>query len=199
MFYRFTRAVLGILIRIWFRLELYGTEYVPNQGGYIFCCNHVSAWDPLIICQGIPGRFHLRYIAKAELFENPFLRFLLKALGAFPVSRGNGDTGAIDTAVSIVQDGGVLGIFPEGTRSPDNNLLRFKSGLALIASRTQSDIFPCAITFTEGRKFRSRIIVTYGPLLPYQELGMETGAPRELKDATRKIQETVQTLKNQHQ
>lgn len=71
-------------------------------------------------------------MAKAELFEIPVLKHVIRWLKAFPVSRGTGDTTAIETAMQVIRDGEVLGLFPEGTRSKDGNLLRFKSGLALI-------------------------------------------------------------------
>ena len=199
MFYNIAHIVVGILWRLWFRLEFYGLENVPKEGGFIFCCNHISGLDPTIVCLGVPRKYKLRFMGKAELFEVPFLKHIIRWLGVFPVSRGTGDTTAISTAADIIAKGGVLGIFPEGTRSPDGSLLRFKSGLSLIASQTKADIFPCAIIYTQGKKFRSRVIVNYGPVIPYQSLGFSTGAPRELKEATRIVQAAVEHLKAQHQ
>ena len=196
MFYSIAHFVVGLLWRIWFRLDIRGRENVPQAGPFVFCSNHVSALDPTIVCLGVPSRIKLRFIGKAELFRNPFLRLLLgRGRGAFPVERGSGDTGAIDKAVAIVKNGGVLGIFPEGTRSPDGSLLRFKSGMSLIVSQTEADVLPCCITYLNGRKFRSHVIVNYGPVIPFASLGFSgSGSPRELKAATRLIRGAVENL-----
>ena len=95
-----------------------------------------------------------------ELFQNPFVGFIIRHLGAFPVARGKGDTSAIDTAVETVKNGRVLGLFPEGTRSHDDQLLRFKSGAAVIASQSGGDLLPAAIWY-ECKKFRSRVVIRY--------------------------------------
>ena len=87
MFYNIAHIVVGILWRLWFRLEFYGLENVPKEGGFIFCCNHISGLDPTIVCLGVPRKYKLRFMGKAELFEVPFLKHIIRWLGVFPVSR----------------------------------------------------------------------------------------------------------------
>lgn len=197
MFYKVAIFVVGVIWRFWFDLKIFGKENEPAEGGYILASNHCSAIDPMIVCQGI-RRHNIRFMAKAELFDIRLLAPVIRALGAFPVSRGAGDQSAIETAVETIREGKVLGLFPEGTRSKDGQLLRFKSGLALIAQRTGAGVLPVSITYTGGRRFRSRVVVTYGAFLPYQALGFESGEPKELKEVTRKLHGVMEELKRQN-
>lgn len=195
-FYTVAHTAVNILWHLWFKLELKGRENVPKSGPFVFCSNHVSGLDPTIVCLGVPTRIKLRFIGKAELFENPFLRILFeKGLGCFPIERGSADMGALDKAINIVKDGGALAIFPEGTRSKDGYLLRFKSGMSLIVQQTKADVLPCNITYLDGKKFRGRVVVNYGPVIPYETLGFsDSQSPRELKSATRLIRAEVEKL-----
>ncbi len=195
-FYTVAHTAVNILWHLWFKLELRGRENVPKSGPFVFCSNHVSGLDPTIVCLGVPTRIKLRFIGKAELFENPFLRILFeKGLGCFPIERGSADMGALDKAINIVKDGGALAIFPEGTRSKDGYLLRFKSGMSLIVQQTKADVLPCNITYLDGKKFRGRVVVNYGPVIPYETLGFsDSQSPRELKSATRLIHAEVEKL-----
>ncbi|MBE6898627.1 MAG: 1-acyl-sn-glycerol-3-phosphate acyltransferase [Ruminococcaceae bacterium] len=196
MFYTIAHTAVNILWHLWFRLELRGTENVPKNGPFVFCSNHVSGLDPTIVCLGVPTRIKLRFIGKAELFKNPFLRILfVNGLGCFPIERGTADMGALDKAINIVKDGGALAIFPEGTRSKDGYLQRFKSGLSLIVQQTKADVLPCNVTYLDGKKFRGRVVVNYGPVIPFETLGFsDTQSPRELKGATRIICSKVEEL-----
>lgn len=195
MFYSIAWNAVKLLWSIWFKLEIRGKENVPKNGPFIFCSNHVSGLDPTIVCLAVPSRIKLRFIGKAELFRNPFLRILFEKLGCFPIERGTADMNALDKAVNIVKDGGVLAIFPEGTRSPDGTLLRFKSGMALITQQTKADVLPCNITYMNGKKFRSKVIVNVGEVIPFETLGFsDSQSPRELKGATRKIRAVVEQL-----
>ena len=196
MFYTIAHTAVNILWHLWFRLELHGTENVPKSGPFVFCSNHVSGLDPTIVCLGVPTRIKLRFIGKAELFKNPFLRILfVNGLGCFPIERGTADMGALDKAINIVKDGGALAIFPEGTRSKDGYLQRFKSGLSLIVQQTKADVLPCNVTYLDGKKFRGRVVVNYGPVIPFETLGFsDTQSPRELKGATRIIRSKVEEL-----
>lgn len=197
IFYKVAISFLGFMWGLWFDLKLYGRENEPKEGGYILASNHCSSFDPMIIPKGIK-RNYIHFMAKAELFDIKILGTLIRWLCAFPVSRGTGDTSAIDTAIKVISDKEILGLFPEGTRSQDGNLQRFKSGLALIAHKTGASVLPVTITYTNGKKFRSKVVVNYGKLIPYEELGFTTGEPRELKEATRLLHGVMENLKIQY-
>ncbi|MBC8545384.1 1-acyl-sn-glycerol-3-phosphate acyltransferase [Clostridiaceae bacterium NSJ-31] len=183
---------MGTAMRIWHRISVEGVENLPDHGGYIICSNHRTNLDPLYIAW--KGQFQLYFMAKAELFHVPVLGFLIKRLGAFPVERGKGDTSAIDHAIEILQSGRVLAIFPEGTRSKDGKLLRGKSGISLIASRSGADVLPVGIKYTEPVKFRSKIVIRYGKLIPNSELTIVDNKPSDIKAATTRIMSAIGAL-----
>ena len=196
MFYTLAWNAVRLLWSIWFKLEIRGRENVPKSGPFVFCSNHVFALDPTIVCLSVPTKIKLRFLGKAELFKNPFLRLLLEGgLKAFAIERGTADTAALDKAVNIVKDGGVLAIFPEGTRSPDGYLQRIKSGMSLIVQQTKANVLPVNITYLNGKKFRSHVIVNVGEVIPNETLGFtDSQSPRELKAATRVIRAAVEKL-----
>jgi len=190
--YWFGRAVCNVFINILFRMKYEGRENVPEDRGFILASNHRSNFDPLCVVQGVKKQ--LRFMAKAELFRGAFLRWLLLSLGAFPVQRGAGDTGAMDNAAQIVRDGGVLAIFPEGHRSKDGVPLRARSGVGMVAAQTGADVLPCAVVFGDKLRFRCTIRVVYGKLIPHEELGLDAGSPSSIRKASKRIMDDIIAL-----
>ena len=107
------------LFRLWFRMHVSGAEHIPAEGRRSLRPNHKSFWDSFFI--GVCTRRHVRFMAKTELIEARYGRLLVR-LGAFPVRRGQADEDALETARVILEQGGLLALFPEGTRirDPDN-------------------------------------------------------------------------------
>ncbi|MFW6269781.1 MAG: lysophospholipid acyltransferase family protein, partial [Bacillota bacterium] len=96
----------------------------------------------------------IHFMAKEELFKNPVLGYLLRKIGQFPVKRGKPDRAALKKAFEILKNGGILGIFPEGTtRGKNQELRKAKSGAVLIPIKTETPILPVGINFT-GRKLK---------------------------------------------
>lgn len=166
MFYKIMRWIVYPFIRLFIRVEYHGAENVPKNKGYILCANHISIADMFAIAVPIKGQ--ICYMAKGELFKFAPLKWFFTALGSFAVKRGQGDTGAIDKACNIIEKGGVLGIFPEGTRSKTGEPGKAKSGIALIAMRTKADILPVSIKYSTGTfKLFCKATVRVGELIPY--------------------------------
>ena len=187
MFYHFAKWVTTV-IRIFFVKATYiGRENLPAEGGYIIACNHRSMWDPVLLAQGVRRQIH--FMGKAELFSNVFLRCLMNLLGVISVDRGTGDSNAITRSEEVIRKGGLLGIFPEGTRSPDGKPLRPKSGMALIARATGAGIVPCAVVYEKKEKLHRRHIrVKYGRPISYEELGFgEDQGTASLKRASKLV------------
>ena len=135
------------------------------------------------------------FMAKEELFRNKFFGWLIRKLGAFPVTRGAGDNGVIETAEQYVRSGRVLMIFPEGTRSKDGRVGRGKTGVALIAAQTGAPVVPVGITFTGKLHFRSKIIVRFGTPIQAAELALgEDPKPRELAALKNRIMTEIKGL-----
>ena len=144
MGYKIVRAVLDFIFFVIFRLHVEGRENVPQTGAIIVAPNHKSDWDPPLIGVAFNTRI-IHYMAKEELFKNPFLGWLIRQFGTFPVKRGTVDRTAIRRAIRELKAGNPLGIFPEGTRIRRDGLGRFHSGMASLALMTGTPVVPVAV------------------------------------------------------
>ncbi|MCM3627431.1 1-acyl-sn-glycerol-3-phosphate acyltransferase [Paenibacillus glycanilyticus] len=140
MLYGIFRAVFNFLYGLLFRLEVHGLGNIPKEGSVILCSNHISLLDPPAVGIRVPRKVH--YMAKSELFKIPVFGPLIRAWGAFPVKRGVGKD-AIRSALNLLGEGKVMGIFPEGTRNSDGAAA--KKGAAMIAYRSGAAIIPVAV------------------------------------------------------
>lgn len=143
--YWIVRAVFQPFFHLYFRLSRVGREHIPD-GPVIFASNHRSFLDPFII--GTMSRRPLYYVAKEELFKKPLQAWFLNSLGAFPVSRGNGDTETIETAKAILARGDSVLIFPEGTRVRPGPPGRAKRGVGRLVLETGVPVVPLALIGT---------------------------------------------------
>lgn len=145
--YAVVRSLVVAFMRVWFRLSITGAEHIPAEGAALVTPNHKSFWDSFFV--GAATRRQLRFMGKSELFEGgrgP----LLVALGAFPVRRGTSDEEALETARVILRQGGLLSLFPEGTRVRDpSELGEPRRGAARLALETGAPLVPAAITGTD--------------------------------------------------
>ncbi len=197
---RLRRVILAIvrpLLRLFFPYRIVGAENLPTAGNgqrLMLCCNHISVLDPVFLLAA--QRQPISFMAKSELFSNRFNRWLLgTVMGAFPVERGKGDTGAVEHAEALVESGTILGIFPQGTCRRTRELGLPKSGAALIACRTQATVIPaCLVTKSfHVRPFR-RVTVVFGKPLTPQELQLENTAHPQLRPASRKLMGSIDAL-----
>jgi len=136
-----------------------GRENVPLEGPLLVVSNHLNNADPPIVGAGIARR-RIRWMAKIELFKLP-LGLIIRLWGAFPVRRFDADLAAMLNAERILKRGGVIGMFPEGTRSRTGYMGPPHPGTAMIALRSGATIVPCAITGTE--RLRNPLIVFRRP------------------------------------
>ena len=155
--------VLGFFLRFLHPTTVEGLEKLPRSG-VLLCPNHSSNWDPVLLGTRLPVNYRLHAMAKEELFRNPILGWIIRKLGAFPVSRGSNDISTVRTAIQVIKDGDNLLIFPEGTvvRNGvgyiDGLPAHAKAGVAMIGVRTGATLVP---VFMDGEKklfHRTRII-----------------------------------------
>lgn len=145
--YAFVRAMVAPFLRLYFRMHVSGVEHVPTAGAAIIAPNHKSFLDSFFIAVRIPRQ--LRFMAKTELIEARYGGLLVR-LGAFPVRRGQSDSDALETAREILRQGGLLALFPEGTRIRDPDQLGHpRRGAGRLALESGAPLVPCAITGTE--------------------------------------------------
>lgn len=190
MMYRITRVLTRLAFLLLFRLRAIGLENIPTEGAVIICCNHKSNLDPPILATPLDRKVH--YMAKEELFKVPILGWLIKTYGAFPVKRGGVSKDAIRSALRILEDGHVLGIFPEGSRRSTGMA---KKGAASFAIRSSATVIPAAIigSYVPLR----RMSVVYGK--PLDLSAYADGSAANLEMVTEKIMEAIRELISQHE
>jgi 1-acyl-sn-glycerol-3-phosphate acyltransferase len=183
--YALVRSLLAPLLRLWFRVRISGTEHIPAQGAAIIAPNHKSFLDAFFVA--IATHRHVRYMAKTELFKGP-LGWLFARLGAFPVRRGEADAEAMRTARLILEQGGLLVIFPEGTRVEDPHALGSPHhGAGRLALQTRAPIVPAAIAGTQKLWLGPipkprRVQLSFLPAIEPQQLAGRPDAVSELID-----------------
>lgn len=185
--YQACKVLLTVVAKVYFGLRVEGAEHVPSCGPVVLAANHASYLDPPLI--GIATPRPVRYIGKQELFFFP-LSVLFRALGGIPIARGSGDAGAFRAAARILRQGGVVVMFPEGTRTPDGALQQPQEGLGLLAANCPVPIVPTIIHGSYRALPRGRWLpapvplrVEFGPpLMPaeYQSLLSSRQGRRQL-------------------
>jgi len=187
----FSKIIINIMMKIEFR----GLNNIPKKGeSYIMCSNHISNFDPMVISFKLKNK--VRFIAKKELFQNKTIGFLLKKCGNIPMDRGTGDLQTIGKCIDVIrEDKNILGVFPEGRRSKDGIMARFKSGAIFMTREAKADILPVSVHIVGGAyKFRCRYVVTYGELIPYEAFNLDSDDKRALRDAKKLLEEKIKKL-----
>lgn len=170
VFYRCLKVIGTPILKVYFRISGEGTGHVPASGPFILAANHVSYLDPLVLAATCPRPLH--FVMLREFWEKPFLGWVCRQAGSFPVDPGGPAAGALRRAVRLLREGRALGIFPEGGRSADGRLQPAKGGAALLALKTGVPLLPAAIIGAERAMPRGvffprpfKVRVRYGPPL----------------------------------
>jgi 1-acyl-sn-glycerol-3-phosphate acyltransferase len=197
-FYHFVAALSWPVLHGVYRLEAHGVERLPREGGFVLAANHSSNFDPWPLGLPLWPRRQLYFMAKVELF-NPVLAPLLRAAGAFPVRRGEADVESIETAVRICREGGIVAMFPEGTRRAKGLRKKFehkpRTGSARIALAARVPLVPAAVKGTDRLARLAKLKVAYGDPIPLDDL--EHLSPREAQQqATTRLMERIYKLRD---
>ena len=183
------------LLRLVYRIEVSGGDRIPAQGACIVASNHESLADPFLL--GVATRRPIRYMAKAELYERPWLRTVMEAFGTFPIERGAGDVAGLAQALRLLERGELLGIFPQGTSKP----LRerpFHRGAARLALATGAPLVPVRLVNTE------KVLRPVKPKLGLPKVRIVVGKPLVVtpqrptiaaaRELTRRLEEAIAEL-----
>ena len=190
--YLFFRKLVSIFFHIKYKINVINEENIPDmKGGYIIACNHQSYADPPLMAAIIRGKFS--FMAKEELFKNPYFAWLIRRCGAFPVTRGSGDDTPINTALEVIKKGRIFVIFPEGTRSKDGTIGRVKSGIALIASEANAPVLPVCVRY----KNKKEIDVNIGKLIPAHEVHIDEEDRKSMRKVSNRIHEELVGLQEE--
>jgi 1-acyl-sn-glycerol-3-phosphate acyltransferase len=204
--YGILRAFLTPFLMVLFRPKVKGLRHVPGSGPVIIASNHLSFSDSIFMPLVVPRK--VTFLAKSEYFTSPGPKGLLKkltfiALGQVPVDRSGGrrSEAALITGLKVLAEGKCLGIYPEGTRSPDGRLYKGRTGIARLAIESGAPIIPVAMFNTEK-------IQPTGTVVPkVMRVEMIFGEPmyfegdstdlQHLRDVTDQIMQTLQALSGQ--
>jgi 1-acyl-sn-glycerol-3-phosphate acyltransferase len=184
------RPAVHALARAYFGLRLRGTEHIPGEDAVVIVPNHQTYADPALVT--IPVRRPVYYMAWSRLFAIPVFSRFIRLLRAFPVDIDARDARATREAVRLLQRGAALMIFPEGERTPDGQVQRFKTGAFRLAVSLDVPVLPVTITggsdvWPPGRILprRGHITITYHPVLRADTTLSARVAARDLAERTR--------------
>jgi 1-acyl-sn-glycerol-3-phosphate acyltransferase len=196
VFYRALELSRSPALRATFRPEVTGYDYVPRSGPVVLAANHLSFVDEFFT--PIATRRQVTYLAKAEYFFG--------GLGHVPVDRDSTRAAAasIDICVRVLAEGRAFGIYPEGTRSPDGRLYKFRTGVARVALRSGAPVVPVGLVGTRdvqapGQKMwhRAPLGVHFGPPMYFGHLADQERSSKVLREVTETIREAIQKLSGQ--
>jgi 1-acyl-sn-glycerol-3-phosphate acyltransferase len=187
LMWKCVQVISTIVCWAMFDFKIYGGENVPAEGGALLVSNHQSYLDPVLLA--VKLKRPMSYLAKSELFKNPAFAWLIRSLNAFPLRQGKGDKAAIEETIRRLQQGHLLTLFPEGTRTLDGEIQPMQRGAALVVRRAGVPIIPVVLdgsfqAWPKGSKIfhPHPIAVMYGP--PLQIDGLKGDAIIELIDKT---------------
>ena len=206
MFYAFLKHVLlGPLLRLIYRPKAIGLENVPADGPVILACNHLSFVDSLFMPLVVKRK--VVFLGKADYFDSWRTRWFFRSVNVIPVRREGGSAGeaALRTGIRVLDERHVIGIYPEGTRSPDGRLYRGKTGVARMALEAQVPVVPVAVEGTREvmpidakvPRLRGRITVRFGKPLTFERYYDRPSDRFVLRSATDEIMYEIMMLSGQ--
>ena len=210
MLYRFLKPLVVALVVLLWRPGIRGAEHLPRRGGVILASNHVSWTETVFMPAQLPRVVH--FLAKSDLMSGRSLRgrmvgALLRGIHLVPTDRGGGSAshGAVAAGLSVLRRGEVLGIYPEGTRSPDGRLYRGKTGAARMALEAGVPIVPAvahgAYEAMQGRKLlprrRPRIIIELGEPIDPRAAVHDVEPRRQARELTDLLMRELQKMSGQ--
>lgn len=153
---------------LWNRFKVYGVKNIPNQGGVLVASNHASFLDPPAVGAGYRKR-PVHFMARNTLWNSRFGSWWMDHVGCIPVSRGTGDIRALKVTIKMLQQGKVVSMFPEGTRTEDGELQEAKGGIGFIIEKSACVVIPTYIagsyeSYPKGAKKvkHVKVSITYG-------------------------------------
>lgn len=199
LFYGFYKIIIGSIFKLFYPLEIKGLENLPREGGIILAPNHSSYFDPLHFGLAVPR--NINWIAKESFFNAWWVGWFFKTTGCLPVNPEKPNIEAIKRALLVLEQGGMLGIFPEGTRSRNGKLMNGELGVALLALRSGAPILPAAIdgafeAYPPDAKFPRprRIKLRFGQPLIFDAVKKGRIDKKTLEAVTEKVMKNIEEL-----
>ncbi len=203
--YRVLKVILTPILRGLYGVKREGLETFPMEGPVIVVANHVSFLDSFWIPLSVPRR--MVYLAKSEYFESRRTRWFFRALGMIPVKRDVKEKteAALQAGIEVLEQGGVIGLYPEGTRSPDGRLYRGRTGVARLALRSGAPVVPVGLVgsrevMPKSAKFPKpwgKVRVRFGPPLNFERYAERSEDRFVLRTITDEIMYEIMSLSGQ--
>jgi len=187
MIYFLGKPLFWLYYRVFFRLKVIGHENMPKTGGVVLCANHISANDTLVM--GTANKRKIHFLAKKEVFKYKIFVPVLKALNGIPIDRSNPERHIIKHVISLLENGGIICIFAQGTRMDTIDPNDAKSGAAFFALKSGACIVPVKIESTY--RFFSRITVTFGKPISMEEHAGKKLKSNLLSEVTNQVMNTI--------
>jgi 1-acyl-sn-glycerol-3-phosphate acyltransferase len=209
LYWLFKSVMFGPFLRLLFRPKIVNRHNFPKKGAAIMASNHLSFSDSFFLPVVAPRR--ITFLAKSEYFNGKGLKGLISkafftGVGQVPIDRSGGraSEAAVQTAIGILKQGKLLGIYPEGTRSPDGRLYRGRTGIVRIAIEAGVPIVPVAMIGTFEIQPIGKVMprikkvkVAYGEALDFTHLKEQVRDPAVLRDCTNQVMQAIQALSGQ--
>jgi len=199
------KAILTPVLRLLFKVKPEGREQVPVQGPCILASNHLSFSDSIFL--PLVLRRRITFVAKAEYFDDPKTAWFFRAVGQIPIRRGGGSASqrALDSAMDVLRAGGLFGIYPEGTRSPDGKLYKGHTGVARLALQSGAPVIAVAMVGTREAQpigqvkpnFFSPIGIKFSKPMHFDKYAERADDPRVLRQITDEIMFELRALSDQ--
>ena len=174
--YWLSRGFVYLCLLLKYRMRVSGREHVPATGGAEIAANHCTYLDPPVMA-GANDRRIVHFMARDTLFSNPVAKWFFPRVGVIALDRTKGDLGALKKAIATLKDGHVIGLFPEGTRSPDGQMREAKGGIGFLIAKGDVPVVPLYISgtfaaFPKGAdKLRpGRLVARFGPPISPDEI-----------------------------
>jgi len=189
--------ILHVFFGLYLRWKVYNRERVPRTGAVILAANHASFLDPPLVGTALPRP--INYLARQSLFRFPVLGATLRYWDAVPVDRESGAAG-LKAILDRLRKGGVIILFPEGTRSPDGNFLPARSGVGLAVIKSEAPVIPVRIFGSHlayGRPHRfprpRKVIVKFGNAMDFSAFRKEadTADKARLKEIYQEVADRI--------
>jgi len=184
---------------LFFRVKIMGRENIPKTGPFILASNHVSFYDPPLVGSSSPRLVH--FMAKKELFKNPFFGWLITQTNAHPINRRGFDRKAIETTENILKKGQGLTIFPEGTRARSGDFLPPHPGVGMLARKNIVPVVPVYVNGPNRLKDcfwgRDRLSVTFGKVIDTDRISGFSDDKEGYKELARYIMDRIKDIKQE--
>jgi 1-acyl-sn-glycerol-3-phosphate acyltransferase len=199
------KALLTPILRFFYRVRVEGLEHIPADGAAVLASNHLAVCDsfflPLVL------RRRITFVAKAEYFEDPKTAWFFRAAGQIPIKREGGSASerALESARDVLKAGGLFGIYPEGTRSPDGRLYKGHTGVARLALQCGAPVIPVAMIGTrEAQPIGKAMPRLFMPItikiaqpMRFERYAERAGDPKVLRQITDEVMFELRELSGQ--